>query len=83
MLILTIATHSEGYYQTLLETCKKHKIDIEILGWEQKFINLLWKFELVNNRLKNVKDDEIVLFIDGFDTIILSNENEIIDKFKY
>jgi hypothetical protein len=77
----TVATHIDGYYDILLQSCKRNNINIHVLGKGEKYINHLFKTYKTIEFLKKQKSDQIVLFIDGFDSIVLENINIIEKKF--
>lgn len=80
--IVTYATHAEGYYNELM----KNNL-VKNLGWGKKWNGFKDKFiaiekytrDLVNRGNKN----DIIIFIDGFDTKINKNldMNKIVEKF--
>lgn len=34
--IVTVATHNEGYFEYLVESCKRNGAKLEVLGWGTK-----------------------------------------------
>jgi hypothetical protein len=81
MKFYTVATNSQGYFKSLKESAKRNNINLTVLGFNQKWEGFIWKFKMMKDAIKNLPDDEIVIFMDAFDVIILSNEKEIHDKF--
>lgn len=81
LILCTVATHNEGYFDSLMDSCKKNKLNLKILGWNKKWKGFVWRFALIVNFLEKLKDDNIVCFIDGFDVLSLVDEKTIIDKF--
>jgi len=79
---ITYATHSERLFPILLDSCKKNNINLNIIGYGDKWIN--WKNRALNilNHIKTLDPNIIICHIDGFDSIILSNKEEIYEKFK-
>ena len=82
MKLITVASKKEGYFNILEKTCKKNNLDLITLGYGKKYKGNQWKLELVYNYLKLLKQNEIVLFTDAYDVIILKNKNEILKRFK-
>ena len=78
--IITVATHNEGMFNKLINN--KYNAKIKILGWKQKWTGLKMKFELIYNYIKNKNDNNIIIFLDGFDSLINNNPNEAIKIFK-
>jgi hypothetical protein len=79
--VITVATHNEGYYDALLESCKRNNINLIILGFNEKWKGFSWRFKLINDYINNLKDNDIILFIDAFDVIILKDIEEIKKRF--
>ena len=82
MLFFTVATHPQHYYYAMLESAKKNDININVLGWRQKWNGFIWKFKLMEDALKKISPNELVMFIDAYDIIFLSDQTEIEYKFK-
>lgn len=77
--VITVATHSEGNYENLIHN--NHNIDVKTLGFGQKWKGLIMKYELVYQYIQNKKDDDIIIFLDGFDTVICNNYSSVIKYF--
>jgi hypothetical protein len=71
MIIVTVATHNSGYFNVLQE----------VLGWGEKWKGFQWRFQLMKEFLKTLPDDEIVVFVDGYDVVALGNEATIRERF--
>lgn len=82
MKIFTVATHSQNMYPYLEMSAKHFGHDFTVLGWNQKYKNHLWKDELMLEACRKIPNDEIVCFVDGFDSIICSSPNDIIHVYK-
>ncbi len=83
MLLLTYATHNTGYLEALKISAKKHNYNLIIIGYGEKWEGFTKRLEKILNYLKkNVDKDEIVCFVDAFDTIMLKDKKELEDKFK-
>ena len=78
--VLTYASHSHGYYQQLINN--DQNINIITLGYGVKWNGLRDKPRAVLNYLTYVPDDDIVIFLDGFDTIIKKPLNVVMQRFK-
>jgi hypothetical protein len=78
--VLTVATHSEGLLDGLINN--KFKIPVEVLGYGKKWTGFDMKFQEVYNKIKTLPDDDIVIFLDGFDTFINGNLETAIERFK-
>ena len=77
--ILTYATHSEGLFEELVNN--KFNIKIKVLGWKQKWKGFTDKFIKSLKYISTLPDDDIIVFLDGFDTIINKNKLKNIENF--
>lgn len=66
MKIITYATHSEGMFNELINS----DVEITVLGWGTKWNGFMDKFNAVQKFLSTQRDDEIIVFLDGFDSKI-------------
>ena len=73
---ITYATHSEGTFEDLIKN--KENIPIKVLGWGEKWNGFMDKFINVYAYIQTLPDDDIIIFIDGFDSKI----NQPIDVIK-
>lgn len=77
--IITIATHSYGLFDKLINNKYSH---VKVLGFGQKWTGFNMKFELLNNYIKHLPDDKIIVFVDGFDSIIDGKLEDAVNIFK-
>jgi hypothetical protein len=75
--IITYATHSERYFDIL----KKYP-EIIILGWGEKWNGFFDKANAVIEFCKSKNPDDIVCFIDGFDSVILASPDKLLETYK-
>ena len=81
MKIVTVATHSDLYLPFLKKSIEKIGLKLEILGWGQKYTSHHIKDTLMIEYTEKCKKDDIILFIDGFDSIITENFKDIEKEF--
>lgn len=79
--LATVATHNSGYMKWLIQSCSKFDTKLNILGYGQKWQGYAWKLLLILDFIKNLPENDIVCFIDGYDVIMLRDINEIIPIF--
>lgn len=65
---ITYATHTEGLFNELINN--NFNINITVLGWNKKWNNYYDKIKGVYQFSKNINNDDIIVYLDGFDTII-------------
>ena len=78
--VLTFATHDEGTFKDIVNN--KYNIPIKVLGYGEKWTGFRMKFEYVYDYIQNLNDNEIVFFIDGFDSYINGELNVALERFK-
>ena len=79
--IVTVATESKYYFPYLVESCKKHGKEIEVLGYGEKWQGFNHKFKLMADYLKSLHPNDIVCFVDGYDVLCVRNLDELKYKF--
>ena len=82
--LVTVATHSERYLPILSQQAKDKEINFIKLGIGKKYVGHFMKdLEMIDYlNSDKVQEDDIVIFADGFDTLLLAPHTEIIRKFK-
>lgn len=78
--VVTVATHTEGLLNELLQN--PYGIHVNVLGFGQIWTGFKMKFELVYNHIKDLPDETIIIFIDGFDSTINGSADEAVRRFK-
>lgn len=78
--IVTYATHSFGYFEKLKNN--EYNIPVKVLGWGKKWNGFKDKIKSVHEYLNTKNDEDIVIFLDGFDTIIKNNPENVLNEFK-
>lgn len=80
--VITVATHDKGYLQALVESCEKNNFDIKVLGFGEKWGGFAWKFKKLREYLENICNPyDIVIFLDGYDTLCINNKEKLMEKF--
>ena len=69
MKVVTYATHSEGTFEDIIGN--QHGVKVDVLGFGTKWKGFMDKIQGVYNYCKALPEDEIVVFLDGFDSEIL------------
>ncbi len=83
MILLTYATHNTGYFNALKESSERNNYKLVVIGYNEKWEGFTKRLEKILNYLKtNVDKDEIVCFVDAFDTIMLKDSKELEKRFK-
>lgn len=72
---VTYATHSFGFFEQLKNN--KFNIPIKVLGWKTKWINFMDKIKAIKQYTYELNDNDILVFLDGFDTLINKDPKNI------
>lgn len=79
--VCTVATKNTSGFENLKKSCKSVGLRLTALGMGEEYsgnyVKLIWTKKFISTLAK----DDILLFIDGYDVIILADEQEILDKF--
>lgn len=78
---LTYATHSERLFDILIESAEKNNINLNTIGFGDKWLGWKNRAQQILNHIKKLDDNQIICHIDGFDSIILGSDNELYEKF--
>ena len=81
MIVVTIATKKLGYYECLKKQCDRLGLKLVTLGLNQKWTGFAMRYKLLGDFIKNLDENEIILYIDAYDVIITQGENIILQKF--
>ncbi len=87
--VISVATVS-AEADDLVNSAKQHGLNVELLGVGEKWQGGVMadgpggghKVHYLRSRLRNVNDNDIIMFVDGYDVIINDNETELINRFK-
>lgn len=77
----TVASTKKNGLKQLLKSCRENKIDLQVLGFEKPFRGFCEKFIQMLEYIKTLNDEDIILFTDAYDSLVLSNEKTILEKF--
>ena len=78
--IVTYANKSRGMFEELVNN--KFGVPVKVLGWGKKWNGYSDKSNGVLEYMKTKNDDDIIVFIDGFDTKINKMPENVLELFK-
>lgn len=78
--IVTYANKSQGMFEDLVKN--KFGVPIKVLGWGTKWNGFNDKYKGMSKYLKTKNSDDIVIFLDGFDTKINKDPRDVVELFK-
>jgi len=80
--VTVISNRNDPGFFLLKLSCALQNLDLVVLVCDEDNYNGHWvKDNLLRNYLKQVDDNEIILFTDGYDSVMVSAEEEILEKF--
>ena len=82
VVVLTYATHSQGYFEALRESCRRFGYDLRILGLGEKWRGYGRKFTAVIEELSSLAPDQLVMFVDAFDVFMCGPASDAIKGFQ-
>jgi len=77
--IVTFATHEEGTLNDLVHN--PYNVPVKVLGFGEKWTGFKMKFEYVYAYMQNLPENDIVVFLDGFDSEIKGNVDDALSIF--
>ena len=80
--LYTYVTHSERYFPSLIDSCAKHDIRPVVRGMGHPWEGYVKRHRELLQFLKSLDDHDVVINVDGFDTIVLCPIDGIVRKFK-
>lgn len=79
--VVTYANKSSGLFEKLVNN--EHDVPVKVLGWGTKWNGFSDKIKGLLDYIQNKSDDEIILFIDGFDSLVNKPvDDKLIEIFK-
>jgi hypothetical protein len=79
--ICTVASHRNENLEKLILSCQKHHIELEIVGLGLPYEGNGTKLLRMHKYIKTLDDDDIAMFVDAFDVIIIADKEIILEKF--
>ncbi len=81
--IFTVASQRTNGLIQLLESCKYRNIEIDILGLGEPYpiTGHGQKLVYLKEYIQDLPDEDVVMYIDGYDTLVLASKEDILSKF--
>jgi hypothetical protein len=79
--VVTIATYAHPNLAKLEESCKKNNIELDVLAMGRPYPGNAIKFIYMTEYLESLNDDDVVMFVDAFDVLIVADKKKILSKF--
>jgi hypothetical protein len=79
--ICTVASHYKKGFEQLLVSCQQRGVEVDVLGYGQPFRSPSENVLHVQRYLEMLPEDDVVMFVDGYDVMILERTETILEKF--
>jgi hypothetical protein len=79
--VAAVATHLERYMPLLVQSSARLGVHLEVLGWGEKLTGFAFRLQKTLDFVETLPPNDVVLFIDAFDVVLLQNANVILKKF--
>ncbi len=79
MKVVTYATHDFGTFQEIINN--EFGVPVKVLGWGTKWNGFMDKIKAVREYCETLPDDELVIFVDGFDSRIMKPLDDLEKNF--
>ena len=79
--VAAVATHLERYMPLLVQSTARLGVHLEVLGWGEKINGFAFRLQKTLDFVEELPPDDVVLFIDAFDVVLLQNAQVILKKF--
>lgn len=79
--VCTVASHATENLNKLLVSCEKNGIDLEVIGLGMPYYGNGTKLIRMADYLNTLDDEDIVMFVDAYDVIIVADKEVILEKF--
>jgi hypothetical protein len=85
VLFWTVATKPSGYWNSLVELCRRRGHSLEALAWGEEWKGMWMKNEALFQRLEkhmiHSDPNQLIAFIDAYDVLVVSDAEEIARTF--
>lgn len=82
IVVLTYATHDQGYFECLKQSCEKWGYDLRVLGWRQQWKGYGSKLQAALKALKGLPEHQLTMFVDAFDVFMCGPADEVADAYE-
>ncbi len=79
--ICTVASNRTQGLQQLLNSCDYQNVQIDVLGMDKPFRGLSDKLIYVLEYIQNLPDSDIVMFVDAYDVLFMTDADTILSNF--
>ena len=80
--VCTVANRFRHHIDKLYLSCKQYGVDLKMIGLGEAYKGHYLKLQWMLDYVRTLQDDEIVLFVDGFDVLVLADSETLLRTFK-
>ena len=80
--IITVANKSGGYYEILKKSCSKAGCELTTLAFGEKWGGFVWRLQKIQEYIKTLDPNDVVIISDGFDVVMLEHIDEFNRRYK-
>lgn len=77
VVVLTYATHKQGYFDVLVESCERYGYELRVLGMGDKWLGYGQKLAAFLAALRTMPAEQLVLCVDAFDVFLCGPASEV------
>ena len=81
VLVLSVATEETAYFPALRASAESQGFRFEVLGMGRQWGGFIWANSLILERLWQCEPDQLVLVLDGYDTIITTHREYLVETY--
>ena len=81
-LVISVATHWQGYLPTLQRSCHQHGFEFDLLGLGKPWQGFGWRLELAVRRAIQEPDDKLIVFADAYDVVMCDSAARLQHMYK-
>ena len=79
--VCTVASKLHPNLEKLIISCEKYGIQLEVLGMGKPYRSNMDKLKIMRKYCHQLPDNDLVLFIDAFDVLVLADKCEMVSRF--
>jgi len=83
VLVLTFATEETAYFPALRASAAAQGFRFEVIGLGQQWQGFIWANSLMMERARQCNPDELVLVLDGYDTLVTMRCEQMLAKYDH
>lgn len=83
MKVVVYATKPGGFWDGLVASAQRHKIQVDVLGWQGQWKGFGHRLLAMQEYVRKLPDREIVVFVDAYDVVFLRNLADLATEYEH